>query len=293
MTHVDVAEEFRTRQLVEAGPARVCYRKAGQGPALVLLHGFPLSGLTWRRLVPALAQRFTCYAFDLVGLGDSRSPIAADFSSEGQGAVFQRALRALDVPSYALMGNDTGGWIARELALLEPERVTRLVLTNTEIPGHRPPWIPLYQSLASLPGARFVLQQALASGRMRRSAMGFGGCFENLDRIDGEFTDFFIAPLLAEPDRISSLLRFLVQMKFARLDRFAQLHARLTMPVAFLWGAADPTFPEPAARAMTSQFPNVAAFHAIPSGKLFLQEEFPAQLAAATLEVLSRSGRSL
>ncbi len=289
MTRSEVAEEFRTRHFVEAGRARVCYRKAGQGPALVLLHGFPLSGLTWRKIVPALAQRFTCYALDLVGLGDTTSPVATDFSSEGQGAVFQRALRALNVSSYALMGNDTGGWIARELALVEPERVTRLVLTNTEIPGHRPPWIPFYQTLAPLPGANFVFRRVLASRFMRRSAMGFAGCFANLDLIDGEFTALFVAPLLAAPDRISSLVQFLVQMKFVRLDRFAERHGRLTMPVAFLWGAADPTFPEPAARAMTSQFPNVAGFHSIPHGKLFIQEEFPDQLAALTMDVLSRS----
>jgi pimeloyl-ACP methyl ester carboxylesterase len=278
---------FATQHFVEVGRARVCYRTAGQGPALVLLHGFPLSGLTWRRVVPALARHFTCYALDQVGLGDTTSPVAADASSEGQGAVFQQALRALGVTSYALIGNDTGGWNARELALLEPERVTHLVLTNTEIPGHRPPWIPLYQTLATLPGAAFVFRQVLASRVMRHSPMGFGGCFTNRDLIDGEFTDLFVAPLVAAPARISSLVEFLVQMKFVRLDRFAELHRRLTMPVSFVWGAADPTFPEPAARAMASQFPNVVGFHAIPHGKLLIQEEFPDALAALTLEALT------
>lgn len=291
MTPAEVAEEFRTKHFVEAGQARVCYRKTGQGPALVLLHGFPLSGLTWRRIVPALAQRFTCYALDLVGLGDTTSRVPSDFSSEGQGAVFQGALRALDVSSYALLGNDTGGWIARELALLEPERVTRMVLTNTEIPDHRPPWIPLYQTLALLPGASFVFRQVMASRRMRRSPMGFGGCFTDLDLIDGEFVDLFVRPLLAAPSCLSSLVQFLVQMKFARLDRFAELHGKLTMPVAFLWGAADPTFPEPRARAMTSQFSDVAGFESIPNGKLFTQEEFPDELAALAIDYLSRSSQ--
>jgi len=121
--------------------------------------------------------------------------------------------------------------------------------------------------------------------------MGFGGCFADLDLIDGEFVDLFIAPLLAEPDRIASLVQFLVQMKFARLDRFAELHGKLTMPVTFLWGAADPTFPEPTARAMTSQFPNVAGFHSIPNGKLFIQEEFPDRLVASVAECLSHPGQ--
>lgn len=287
MTSSQVADEFRHRHFVDVSHARVGYSKVGAGPALVLLHGFPLSGLTWRKVVPELSKRYTCYALDLMGLGDSRSPDNTDLSSPGQGAVFQRALSKLGIASYALMGNDTGGWIARELALLEPERVTHLALMNTEIPGHRPPWIPLYQRLAGLSGSRFVLRRLMASRRVRRSAMGFGGCFDNLDLIDGEFAELFLAPLLSSPDRLASMLQFLVQMKFARLDRFRELHGKLSMPVAFLWGAADPTFPEATARAMASQFPNVAHFWSIPKGKLFVHEEQPDTVAQLLIKFLT------
>jgi pimeloyl-ACP methyl ester carboxylesterase len=282
-----VAGEFGKRHVVDVGNARVCYSRAGQGPALVLLHGFPLSGLTWRKIVPALSQHFTCYALDLIGLGGSTSRDAVDFSSPGQAAVFQRVLRALGVSTYALMGNDTGGWIARELALLEPERVTHLVLTNTEIPGHRPPWIPLYQSLVRLPGSTVAFRVMLASRALLRSGMGFGGCFDNLDLIDGEFTELFLAPIRASQESLTSLAQFLRQMKFERLDRFRELHGKLSMPVAFVWGATDPTFPEPIARAMMPQFPNVAGFWSIPRAKLFIQEEFPDQVAARVVEFLT------
>jgi pimeloyl-ACP methyl ester carboxylesterase len=282
-----IADEFQNTHFVDVGDARVCYRRAGDGPPLVLLHGFPLSGLTWRKIVPQLAPRFTCYALDLIGLGDSTSRAAVDFSSPGQAAVFQQALAAIGVSKYALMGNDTGGWIGRELALLEPERVTHVVLMNTEIPGHRPPWIPLYQRLVLLPGAGVVMRQLLASRRVRRSAMGFGGCFANLDLIDGEFTALFVLPLVASRDRLTGMFQFLAQMKFARLDQFRALHGKLSMPVAFVWGADDPTFPEATARAMVAQFPNVAHFWSIPGGKLFVHEEQPEKVAALVLEFLT------
>jgi haloalkane dehalogenase len=282
-----VAREFGSRHFVDAGHARVCYSKAGNGPALVLLHGFPLSGLTWRKVVPALSQRFTCYAPDLVGLGNSASSDAADFASLGQGKVMQRALRALGVSSYALVGNDTGGWVARELALLDPDRVTHLGLTNTEIPGHRPPWIPLYQLMARMPGGSFAMRRMLASRRFRRSALGFGGCFQDLGLIEGEFAELFVSPLVSSQERLSLMLRFLVHMKFARIDRFAEFHGRLSMPVSFLWGAADPTFPEKTASAMASQFPNVAHFKSIPNGKLFVQEEYPDTVAQWLIDFLT------
>lgn len=283
----EVVEEFRRRHFVEVGSARICYSRAGTGPAVVLLHGFPLSGLTWRKVVPALSQRFTCYAFDLVGLGESDARDAADFSSQGQAKVFQRALSALGAAPYALVGNDTGGWIARELALLEPARVTHLVLMNTEIPGHRPPWIPLYQRMVQLPGSALFLRLMLSSRRFRRSPLGFGGCFEDRDLIDGEFTELFLDPLLSSSARLAALVRFLAGMKFARLDRFSELHRQLTMAVAFVWGAADPTFPEATARAMAAQFPNVAGFWSIPKGKLFVHEEQPDAVAQLLLNFLS------
>ena len=59
------------------------------------------------------------------------------------------------------------------------------------------------------------------------------------------------------------------------------------MPVAFLWGAADPTFPEEAARAMASQFPNVAHFRSIPQGKLLVHEEQPDTVAELVIEFLT------
>jgi len=288
MEQAQRAEGFEVPQFVDVGDARVCYRKVGDGPSLVLLHGFPLSALTWRKLVPRLSTRFTCYAFDLVGLGDSRSRAAADFASPGQGAVIQQALRALGVSSYALLGNDTGGWIARELALLDTDRVTHLALTNTEIPGHRPPWISLYQRLARMPGSRVGFRRVLGSRRLRRSSLAFGGCFAEPDIIDGEFGDLFVRPLVSKPERLSSALRFLVLMNFRWLDRLHREHAKLVMPVAFLWGADDPTFPEQHARAMLPQFRNVAGFTSVPNAKLFFYEEQPELVAEWLVRFVGR-----
>lgn len=83
------------------------------------------------------------------------------------------------------------------------------------------------------------------------------------------------------------MFRFLVSMKFERLDRFIELHGKLSMPVAFVWGAADPTFPGKTARAMASQFPNVAHFWSIPKGKLFVHEEQPDAVAELLIEFLT------
>ena len=258
------------------GEASVHWRRDGSGPAIVFLHGFPLSGETWDAVIAGLRDRFTCWTLDLIGLGRSRSASDADHASEGQARAFRATLRQLALQSYALVGNDTGGWIARELALIDRDRVSRLVLTNTEIPLHRPPWIPLYQALAHVPGSGTVFRQLLRSSAFRRSPLGFGGCFHDPGHLDGVFHERFVAPLIASMD---GALEFLRRMSFARLDEFKTLHYELTMPTLFIWGADDPTFPEARAREMLPQFPNLAGFHPVADAKLFFYEEHPQEVA--------------
>jgi pimeloyl-ACP methyl ester carboxylesterase len=257
----------------------VHWRREGTGPALVFLHGFPLSGRTWDKVVDRLRGRFTCYTPDMVGFGGSASTSEEDFSSPGQARAIQGMLSRLGVESYALVGNDTGGWVARELALIDQARVTRLVLTNTEIPGHRPPWIPTYQLLAHVAGAGAVLRLFLRSATYRRSPLAFGGCFHDLSHLEGEFHARYVEPLLTSDARMANTMTFLRRMNFTRLDEFRTLHRQLAMPTLFVWGADDPTFPEPTARGMVPQFANVAGFHVVPKAKLFFYEEHPEEVA--------------
>jgi haloalkane dehalogenase len=152
---------------VRVGEALVHWRRAGSGPPVVFLHGFPLSGHTWDKVVLQLRDRFACYTPDLIGLGQSHSTAGDDYSSQGQARALQGMLLQLGVDSYALVGNDTGGWVARELALIDGPRVSRLVLTNTEIPFHRPPWIPMYQVLAHVSGFEVPYVPQIAFGLRR------------------------------------------------------------------------------------------------------------------------------
>jgi haloalkane dehalogenase len=261
------------------GDASVHWRRDGSGPPIVFLHGFPLSGYTWDKVVAHLRDRFTCYTPDLIGLGQSHSTAGEDYSSLGQARALQGMLSELGVASYTLVGNDTGGWIARELALVDRQRVSRLVLTNTEIPFHRPPWIPMYQVLARLPGCGTVFRQLLKSRAFRRSSLAFGGCFHDVTHVEGEFRQRFVEPLVSSKERMDGAMEFLRRMKFARLDELQQLHGQLTIPTLFIWGTDDPIFPEPKAREMLTQFPQVAGFHAIPNAKLFFYEEHPREVA--------------
>jgi haloalkane dehalogenase len=272
-----------TPQMVDAGTARLPCRRFGNGPNLLLVHGFPLSGFTWRKVLPDLATHFTCWVPDLPGMGDSEWSDATDFSFPGQGRTLKALVDHLGLDRYSVLAQDTGGTFARYLALEDPGRIEKLVLVNTEMPGHRPPWIPLYQWLMYVPGTLAAFSLLLRSRAFLRSSMGFGGCFVDMDLIEGDFDAHVVQPLLGSWRRMEGMSAYLRGAVWGPVDALETGHARLTMPVELVWGADDPTFPIARARKMVGQFPD-ARLVEIPGAKLLVHEEKPAEVARAVLD---------
>ena len=270
--------------LVDTGTERLPCRRVGEGPALLFVHGFPLSGYTWRRIVGPLSRHFTCYLPDLPGMGGSEWTDATDFSFPGQGRTLKRLADALHLASYAVIAQDTGGSFARFLALEDP-RVERMVLLNTEMPGHRPPWIPLYQFLVGVPGTLSAFQVLLRTRAFNHSPMGFGGCFCDRRLIDGEFQRAFIRPLVESSRRRDGMRLYLQGAKWPPVDALAQDHARIRIPVQLVWGADDPTFPVTIVRGMVKQFPD-ARLVEVPGAALLVHEEKPEAVLDAALPFL-------
>lgn len=272
----DATSYAKSPVLYPNGPASsVAMRRFGSGPPLVLLHGFPLHGGTYRHLLPQLSERRTCYVFDLLGAGESRWQPRDDFSFASQARRVSQALEAWDVGPYEVVAQDSGGVVARLLALLDGERVRRLALINTEVPGHRPPWIPLYGKLLSLPGSSACFQWLLRSNAFLRSSAGFGGSFVDTQLIDGEFHALFIEPLTRSRRRVLGYGRFLSGLDWGEVDALAAQHAAIRARVLLLWGEADPTFPVSEGQRLAAQLPTCVDLLTIAGAKLFPQEEQP------------------
>jgi haloalkane dehalogenase len=273
-------------EFVTTATARVAYRKVGQGPNLLFLHGWPLSSFTFRKLVPLLSPRFTCYLLDVPGGGETEWTAATDFSWPGQAATIKQAVDALGLDRYFLYGQDSGAVIARVLALSDP-RARKLVMTNTEIPHHRPPFIPWFRLLMFLPGTNFVMRLLLRSRWFLRSQLGFGGSFKRLELIDGDFNTHIVQPLIRSARRMAGHNFFLRGWSWSLLDGLESEHKNLTIPVLLLWGKQDPTFPLVKAQEMSTQFrAESVRMEEIDDAKLFVQEEQPEAVARFVIEFL-------
>ena len=270
---------------VDLGATQLAYWTVGQGEPLVLVHGYPVSGRTWRHVVARLADRFTCYVVDLAGAGEARWTEQTDFTFAGQARALKALVDRLGLASYSLMGHDTGATIARRLATLDTARVRRFVLIGTEIPGHRPPWIELFQKTSN-PKRPGVSQFLLNQRWFRRSSAGLGGCFFDKALIDGDFKALFLDPVIKSKERASGLSRYLLGIDWAMVDGMATEHARITMPTLLIWGENDPVFPVARARVIAEQLPDCRGFYTIPNAKLFVHEENPDEVARIAGEFL-------
>lgn len=126
-------EGFATHRLAtERGEIHA--RVGGDGPPLLLLHGWPESHLMWHAAAPLLAERFTVVATDLAGYGASFRPTPTpDHRAHAKRALAAdqvQAMAALGFERFAVAGHDRGGRVAYRLALDHPERVTRLAVLD-------------------------------------------------------------------------------------------------------------------------------------------------------------------
>jgi len=122
-----------THQQCTVNGFRMHYVTAGQGFPLVLLHGWPQSWFEWRKIIPALAEKFTVVAPDLRGLGDSEKPMDGYDKRTLAGDVFELT-RQLGFDEVGVIGHDWGGAVAFYLAYDYRDLVRRLCVLDM-IPG--------------------------------------------------------------------------------------------------------------------------------------------------------------
>lgn len=287
-TRAETIRLFRSppTHLVDVAGGQVAVRTVGEGRDVLFVHGWPVSGATFRGLLPHLAGDVRCHLVDLVGAGDSRFDRTARIDLDQHAAAVRRVVDELGLTDVAVVGHDSGGLIAR-YALAGDPRVRAWGLIDTEQPRGAHWRFRLFLSIRGVPGFERILAAAVNARRLRRNRFLLGDCFQDRDLIDGEFADLFLRPLAEDPDRRWAAGQFGRNFDLGSFDGLADLHARITVPVRLVWGADDPFFPLAWAREMVAGFGGPADLHVVERGKLFVHEEFPRDVADALRPVLS------
>lgn len=215
----------------------VHYMAAGEGPPLVLVHGFLSWSYTWRRNLAALATRARVVAPDLRGFGLSAKESRRGHSLSDQVELLGAVMDALSIDQTVLCGHSMGGEIAMRFALRYPERVRALILvassgyvTRIERPMER--WIRKIPVLGALFVRAAVLNRRFAASSLRT------GYFDPL-LVAEQDVDAYLLPARA-PGAAGALLSMVRDMDFgASSARWPEISHRSLL----IWGENDPWIP--------------------------------------------------
>ena len=209
----------------------------GEGPPVLLLHGFDSSFLEFRRLAPLLASGVQLFIPDLYGFGFCPRPTGGDYSPSGvlrHLEVLAREIGSRNPAPLGLIGASMGGSVAVELARRLPEQVNRLLLlAPAGLTGRPMPLPPLLDGL----GVRFLALPGVRRGLCRTA-------FADPDAAVGA-AELEIASLHLQSPGWADALR-----RFARSGGFAGGGSPLPhQPITVLWGANDRILRAPQKRA--------------------------------------------
>lgn len=130
---------FETRDIDGVDGVVIRTRVAGDGPPLLLIHGYPQTGVMWHRVAPALARKFTVIVPDLRGYGDSSKPEGEPthyrYSKRAMAADLVAVMDTLGFERFSVFGHDRGGRVGHRMALDHPQKVQRLGVLDI-VPTH-------------------------------------------------------------------------------------------------------------------------------------------------------------
>ncbi len=274
---------FRTQNIQTDG-AKLHVRVGGQGPAVVLLHGFGDTGDMWAPLAADLARDHTVVVPDLRGMGLSSRP-AGGYDKRTQAGDIRSVLTALGIDRAAVVGHDIGTMVAYAYAARYPEKTEKLVVMDAPVPG-----IPPWDSIVRLPALwHFDFggpdAERLVAGRERIYLDRFWNEFAgDRTKID-EATRQHYAKLYARPGAMRAAFAQFTSIRQDAEDNKVAMAMKLGMPVLAIGG--EKSFGANEAVVMRNAATDVTEL-VVPNAGHWLMEEATSATITAVRAFLSR-----
>jgi pimeloyl-ACP methyl ester carboxylesterase len=276
-----------TGRYIDTGELRLHAVIGGNGPPLLLVHGWPENWYAWRLLMPALARDYEVIAVDQRGIGLSDKP-ADGYDAASMANDLVALMDVLGHKRFAVVGHDTGFVISYALAADHPDRVDRVALA--EIPGpplssHSPPvFVPSFVNdrLWHIPFNRVeTLPEQLIAGR---EAIYFGYEFAIQGGVLPEGVVDYYVGLVSNPDSLRGSLGFYRALDATLAQNEQRATTPLAMPVLAIGGEAS--HGEHVGQAMASLASDLQSA-VIPGAGHWLAEQSPEELLAALTTFLA------
>jgi len=263
------------RKHLRISAGEIAYVDMGEGPPVLLLHGFPTSAYLWRREAWLLAQRMRVIAPDLLGYGESDKPAHADLSEAAQAGYVKELLSALGIAEVAVVGHDIGGAVAQMLALDRGPRVEALVLLDSAcFEAWSMEAVRMIQAVAPERETAGLAQEIV------RARFDLG--MSHPGRLTDEDVAAYLRPWQGDPPALFRAARGLTGRGLA--GRELEL-AGLDIPALIIWGEADPFLPPNLAERLGETIPG-STVALLPGCSHFVNEDAPSTVGPLMYEYL-------
>lgn len=257
-------------QVVTVNGVQLHAREAGEGPPVLLLHGWPTSSFLYRGIIPHLAPHRRVIALDLPGFGASDKPLDASYSFRFYREMIDGYLAARGVDRCGLGVHDLGGPVGLYWMTQQPERVDSLVLLNTLVYPDFSWAVVAFMAALRLPGVRGALVSPWGLSKAMRVGMHTAPSAEVVAGVQAPFKDTAARKALIKS--IGNL----------HPDGFRAIAAGLpayTGPLRVIYGTGDRILPDVAkTMARVQRDCPQAVVTALAECGHFLQEDRPAEV---------------
>ena len=278
-----------TSRYIDAGEVRLHAVTGGEGPPLLLVHGWPQTWYAWRMVMPELARDFSVVAVDQRGIGLSDKP-QDGYDTATLANDLVALMEALGHQRFALYGTDVGMPIAYALAADHPDRVDRLVVSEAPLPGISPSpplFLPpgLNERLWHLAFNQLPkVNEQLVTGR---ESIFFGAEFDasaGTNKLPSDTVRYYIDTLAADPAHLRGTFGFYRAIPTSSPQNEQRKGRRLTLPVLAIGG--EESSGEGVGNTMKLVADQVQTVVLTGSGH-WVAEQAPEQLLAALTEFLA------
>jgi pimeloyl-ACP methyl ester carboxylesterase len=275
------ADTFESRY-VDTGDVRLHAVVGGDGPPLLLIHGWPGSWYYWRLVMPALARDFTVVAVDQRGIGLSDKP-EEGYDTATLANDLVGLMDALGHEQFAAVGVDTGLLIGYALAADHPDRVVRLAVGEAPLPGISPPTPlvlpdPVVDRLWHIPFNQLKeTNEKLVRGR---EDIYFGAEFSasaGTNKLSAENVQYYVDGLDSSPEALHGSFQLYRAFGATTAQNVERKARRLQMPVLAMGG--EQSVGAMAAETMRLTADDVQG-HVFPGIGHWLAEQAPEELVA-------------
>ncbi len=272
-----------SRKFTQIDNQSISYLTAGEGPVILLIHGWPTSAYLWRNIIPSLTESHQVIAIDLPGFGKSDKHLDHSYSFRYYTSILSGLLDNLGIDKITLGVHDLGGPIGLLWAVQNKDRIERLLLFNTLVYPEFSFAVKLFALSTIIPG----IKQFLTSPTGIKRAMLFG-VFQK-EKLTSEIIQHYQEPFQDKNAR-KVLLKSVQRLSKKAFKEIEEKLPLFSVPILTVYGEKDRILPDvkKTMERVQKELPQTEII-SLPNCGHFLQEEASEEICKYLVEFLKRT----